>query len=240
MKALVLSALVGLAACSSLTNYQPQTYVVRSGDTLYSIAWRHGVDHRNLASWNGLNNPDRIYVGQRLVLSSQGRSQPVASQSPPAQGPVPGSAPRPAPSQSSQPRPVASGVPAGNQPRPPFDWPTRGNVVARFGERGILSTGIGIAGSAGQDVFAAAPGEVVYVGSGLPEYGQVVIIKHNESWLTAYGYNQRLLVGQTDSVARGQKIGEMGLGPGRTPRLYFEIRRNGDPLDPLTLLPNSG
>jgi lipoprotein NlpD len=136
--------------------------------------------------------------------------------------------------------PARAPAAAPNTAIPLFAWPARGTIVARFGERGILSTGIGISGSVGQDVLAAAPGQVVYVGSGLPQYGQVVIVKHNETWLTAYGHNQRLLVTQDQTVARGQKIGEMGLGPGRQPRLYFEIRRNGDPLDPLDLLPGSG
>jgi lipoprotein NlpD len=217
-------ALVGLAACSSLTNYQPRTYVVSSGDTLYSIAWSHGIDHRDLARWNNLSNPDRIYVGQRLALSSQGASAPAPRPPAPVPVRVPARVPASAP----------------NAAVPMFGWPTRGTIVARFGERGVLSTGIGISGSVGQDVLAAAPGQVVYVGSGLPQYGQVVIVKHNENWLTAYGHNQRLLVTQDQTVARGEKIGEMGLGPGRQPRLYFEIRRNGDPLDPLDLLPGSG
>jgi lipoprotein NlpD len=217
-------ALAGLAACSSLTNYQPRTYVVGSGDTLYSIAWSHGIDHRDLARWNNLPNPDRIYVGQRLALSSQGASAPAPRSTAPVPARVPARVPASAP----------------NAAVPMFGWPTQGAIVARFGERGVLSTGIGISGSVGQDVVAAAPGQVVYVGSGLPQYGQVVIVKHNETWLTAYGHNRRLLVTQDQAVARGQKIGEMGLGPGRQPRLYFEIRRNGDPLDPLDLLPGSG
>jgi lipoprotein NlpD len=228
-------ALIGLAACSSLTNYQPRTYVVGSGDTLYSIAWSHGIDHRDLARWNNLPNPDRIYVGQRLALSPRGASAPEPRRPAPVSARVPApEAPRPAPV------PARAPAAAPNTAIPLFAWPARGTIVARFGERGILSTGIGISGSVGQDVLAAAPGQVVYVGSGLPQYGQVVIVKHNETWLTAYGHNQRLLVTQDQTVARGQKIGEMGLGPGRQPRLYFEIRRNGDPLDPLDLLPGSG
>jgi lipoprotein NlpD len=228
VKALPGLGVVLLAACSSLTNYQPQSHVVRPGDTLYSIAWSNGLDHRDLVRWNGLANPDRIYVGQRLALSAEQAGGPVASRS----------APVPASAQAPTRAPAPASLPDGG--RPPFVWPTQGTLVARFGERGILSTGIGIAGSSGQDVLAAAPGRVVYVGSGVPDYGQVVIIKHNESWLTAYGYNRRLFVAEEQTVARGQKIGEMGLGPGRLPRLYFEIRRNGDPLDPLGLLPASG
>jgi len=224
MRMLAVIALTVVAACSSLTNYQPRTYVVGSGDTLYSIAWSHGVDYRDLARWNNLANPNRIYVGQRLALSPQGGSAPVSASPPPPRRTAP----------------VPARAAAPNVAIPSFRWPARGAIVARFGERGVLSTGIGISGSLGQDVLAAAPGQVVYVGSGLPQYGQVVIIKHNDTWLTAYGHNQRVLVTQDQMVARGEKIGEMGLGPGRQPRLYFEIRRNGDPLDPLDLLPASG
>ncbi|MGD8341190.1 MAG: peptidoglycan DD-metalloendopeptidase family protein [Gammaproteobacteria bacterium] len=206
--------LVLLAGCSNLAyDYAlpESTYVVRAGDTLYSIAWRHGIDHRDLARWNNIADVNRIYVGQRLTLSPGARPQ-------------------------SAPRPVVAITPEISE-RPAFNWPARGDIVARFGERGTLATGIGIAGPLGADVDAAAPGRVVYAGSGLVDYGQLVIIQHNESWLTAYGHNQRLLVTQGEVVDRGQKIAEIGLGPGRQPRLYFEIRFDGDPLDPLTYLP---
>lgn len=216
MRVLPAIALVCLAGCSSIGTYTPQTYVVGAGDTLYSIAWRHGVDHRDLARWNGLTDPNRLAVGQRLVLSPQR----VAASAPPV-----ARQPSPRPTQSIS--------------RPQFSWPTRGSVVARFGDSGALTTGIGITGSRGQDVVAAAPGRVVYAGGGLPDYGQLVIVEHNQSWLTAYGHNQRVLVAQGDTVARGQKIGEMGLGPNRAPRLYFEVRRDGNPLDPLVFLPDS-
>jgi len=215
-----LAVLLTLAAgCSSLTHYEPRTYTVRSGDTLYSIAWRHGLDHRELARWNNLADPGRIFVGQRLVLSPQSAPAPVA------RAPV---------ARDSAARPPAAAT--RNSAAPAFSWPAEGNVVARFGEGRVLATGIGIAGRAGQDIRAAAPGRVVYAGRGLPDYGQLVIIEHNESWLTAYGYNRNLSVAQGDTVTRGQKIAEMGEGPGREPRLHFEIRRNGDPVDPLGLL----
>lgn len=232
MKAAVAVLVALTAGCSSLTGYEPETYVVRSGDTLYSIAWRHGLDHRELALWNGLADPGRIYVGQRLVLDPPAGSAPATR-------PVASPAPRPAASAGPRPATPARPAVARNSAAPAFSWPARGAVVARYGEGRELSTGIGIAGAAGQDVVAAAPGRVVYAGRGLPDYGQLVIIEHNDSWLTAYGHNRSLLVDQGDSVARGQKIGEMGEGPGREPRLYFEIRRNGDPVDPLGLLPAS-
>jgi lipoprotein NlpD len=225
---LVLTALL-LTACSSLYDYQPQSYVVQRGDTLYSIAWRLGVDARNLAAWNGLTNPDRIYVGQRLALSAAGR---------PAGGPPARPAAGNAPPNPAAPAPAAART-AVAVARPVWQWPVQGTVVARFGDRGQLATGISIAGELGQDIQAAAAGRVVYSGSGLPAYGQLVIIAHNETWLSAYGHNQRVLVTQDQEVSRGQKIAEMGPGPGGGPVLHFEIRQNGDPLDPLGVLPGS-
>lgn len=215
MKRLVCTALILVAGCaSSLVDYESTTYVVRSGDTLYSIAWRHGLDPDRLAAWNGLANPDLIRVGQRLRL-------------------------RPAAATAASARPARSPVPtptAPDEPPPTWQWPTRGAVVSTFGQPGALASGIGIAGVEGQPVNAAAGGRVVYAGSGLIGYGQLVIIRHNETYLSAYGHNRRLFVRQGDEVARGQTIAEMGLGPGQSPRLHFEIRRNGNPIDPLPQL----
>lgn len=229
----------------------PSSYVVRSGDTLYSIAFRYGLDQRELAAWNGISNPNRIRVGQALALTPPAAANRVASSSSAATAPPSrasaGTPPRPASAGTST---TAAGTsPARSAPaaRPvttagpsAWTWPARGRLVTRFGDRGVLSTGIGIAGQLGQDVVASASGRVVYAGSGLPDYGQLLIIEHDETWLSAYGHNRRLLVGQGDTVTRGQKIAEMGPGPGGEPRLHFEIRRNGDPLDPLGLLPASG
>jgi lipoprotein NlpD len=212
----------------------PDSYVVRSGDTLYAIAFRYGLDQRDLASWNNLRNPDQIIAGQRLVLRPPGGSRSGAS-SPAGTSSRSASSGGGSTSGSRPATPSAATSPAAT--RPDWQWPTRGTIVSRFGERGVLTTGIGIAGALGQDVVAAAPGRVVYSGSGLPDYGQLVIIEHNATWLSAYGHNQRVLVSQGQAVTRGQKIAEMGPGPGGAPRLHFEIRRNGDPLDPVTMLP---
>jgi lipoprotein NlpD len=122
-------------------------------------------------------------------------------------------------------------------PPPQWAWPADGSVVTRFGSHEGIATGVGIGGHAGDAVRAAAAGRVVYAGSGLVGYGQLVIIKHNETYLTAYGYNSELLVMQGQDVARGQRIASMGLGPERQPRLHFEIRRNGVPVDPLQFFP---
>src|SRR5690606_18371440 len=133
--------------------------------------------------------------------------------------------------------PSSSSTPAPASPPPRWHWPTSGQVVSRFGSsEGGLSTGIAIAGREGQAIEAAADGRVVYAGTGLIGYGQLLIIRHNDTYLTAYGYNRRLLVEQGDEVKRGQKIAEMGLNPARQPRLHFEVRRNGVPVDPLTLM----
>lgn len=213
----------------------PESYTVRSGDTLYSIAFRYGLDQRQLAQWNNLRNPNQINVGQRLVLRAPGGRSSGAATS------TASTSTRPATSGSgSTSAPARQPAPPATPPaaaRPDWLWPTRGEIVARFGERGVLSSGIGISGTLGQDVVATAAGRVVYSGTGLPDYGHLVIIEHNDTWLSAYGHNQSILVSQGQTVARGQKIAEMGPGPGGAPRLHFEIRRNGDPQDPLPMLP---
>jgi lipoprotein NlpD len=118
-----------------------------------------------------------------------------------------------------------------------WQWPVRGELVSGFGANSGLGNGIGIAGSTGETIHAAANGRVVYAGSGLIGYGQLLIIKHNDTYLSAYGHNRRLIVQQGDDVEQGQTIAEMGLGPAQRPQLHFEIRRNGVPVDPLTHLP---
>lgn len=237
-----------LAGCtSSLVDYEPRVHVVQPGDTLFAIAWRYGLDYKDLARWNRLKNPDLIQVGQRIRLapargappasSASNRTARSSSSSAAARSsPAPSSAAgRPAPSSaptvrspSRRPRPSSSAPPP-----PAWHWPTAGTVVSRFGEQDGIPSGIGIGGRLGQPIEAAAAGRVVYAGSGLIGYGQLVIIRHNDTYLTAYGHNRRLLVAQGQAVVRGQKIAEMGYGPKREPRLHFEIRRDGTPVDPL-------
>jgi lipoprotein NlpD len=224
-----------VAACTSLDTYNPQYHVVRRGETLYQIAWEHGLDQRDLAQWNGLRNPDLIQVGQRLRLTGL----PGVAATPPAKpAPARGStAPPPVPAaRPSQPAPRTSPPAPPADPPPAWIWPTDGQVVSRFGSAQGIATGVAIGGRVGQAVSAAAPGRVVYAGSGLIGYGQLVIIKHNETYLSAYGHLNRVLVVQGQDVARGQEIASMGVGPERQPRLHFEIRRNGVPIDPLQLV----
>ncbi len=221
-------ALLAAACSSSLPRYEARTHLVQRGETLYSIAFRYGLDHSTLARWNGLDDPNLIRVGQRLRLQPPARR--AAARRPAGSGRTSGSAAR---------RP-GSRPPQRATPIPRWQWPTDGRVVTSFGSTTAIASGIGIAGRRGQPVNAAAAGRVVYAGTGLIGYGQLVIIKHDDTYLSAYGYNERVLVSQGDEVARGEKIAEMGLGPQREPRLHFEIRRNGTPVDPLRLVAAAG
>ena len=212
-----LLVLLSVAACSSYTSRSdsPSTHIVRKGETLFSIAWRYGKKTEDLARWNGLGDGTLIHPGQRLRLYGPAASASTATRSP-------ASAPTPS-------RPLPE-IPA--QPAPEWAWPTTGEISVKFGDKPGTGTGVLIDGKTGQAIRAAAPGSVVYAGTGLIGYGQLVILKHNETYLSAYGYNASLLVKEGDSVRRGQKIGTMGEGPERKARLHFEIRRNGKPVDP--------
>lgn len=133
--------------------------------------------------------------------------------------------------------PPAASAEAAGAPPPRWQWPVSGPVLEPFGRSSIAQSGIEIGGSLGETVAAAADGRVVYAGSGLRAYGILVIVKHNETWLSAYGSNQALLVREGESVRAGQALAQMGEGPGHRPALHFEIRRNGEPVDPVAQLP---
>jgi lipoprotein NlpD len=220
-------ALSLVCACAAPEVRRASTYAVRADDTLYSIAWRHNLDYRDLAKWNGIGSDYRIAVGQVLSLV------PRASTMPPARGrPTAGGTGRP-------PAPAASGTPASGPPAAPqaapslaWVWPT--DITAP--PRAMPSGGILLLGQPGQAVRAAAPGRVVYTGSGLRGYGQLVIIKHGETLLSAYAYNRELSVHEGEQVVGGQKIAAMGQGAQQSAALYFEIRLNGKPTDPLPYL----
>jgi lipoprotein NlpD len=249
-----------LASCTSQSTSLPVSrrearaavHVVQRGETLTKIAWQHRVDSQELANWNGIVNPDVLRVGQRLRLVPP-RGYVAAAPAPVARPPAettrsatPARTTTP-PLRTSTPTTTRSAPPASSRPpatAPPrsqpaastaarWSWPTDGVIVARYGADGAIGSGIGIGGREGQPVRAAAAGRVVYAGGGLIGYGQLVIIKHDETFLSAYGYNAELLVTQGQDVARGATIALMGQGPNRQPRLHFEIRRNGTPVDPL-------
>lgn len=188
------------------------SYTVRAGDTLYSIAFRYGLDHRQVARWNGLSDATLIYPGQRLRLT---------------QPPAAANQPRPKPP-TRQPAPVS---------KLDWAWPTTGRIVAQFDmDAQVPRTGVLIGGQRGQPVRAAAPGQVVYSGSGLKGYGKLVIVQHDAVFLSAYGHNAALLVAEGERVNAGQRIATMGETGAQRPRLHFEIRRNGQPVDPMPLL----
>ncbi len=232
---------------------KPGYYTVRPQDTLVRIALDNGQNWKDLARWNGLENPNLIEVGQVLRVSPPGvdpalpgaravtvakiETRPLDSK-PAAPGP---GATAPAASGASASSPAA--VPAASAPAVAavsddtvnWMWPASGAVTTNFDE--TKSKGLGIAGKAGDPVVAAADGRVVYAGSGLRGYGNLVIVKHNSTYLTAYAHNQALLVKEDQAVRRGQKIAEMGSTDSESVQLHFEIRRQGKPIDPAKLLP---
>jgi len=215
-----LAAVVLLGGCGSALRWSPDTHVVRDGETLYSIARRYDLDPRDLAAWNRLGDGRLIYAGQRLTLTGQS-----------------GSGTRSSGRAASRPK-VAAAKPPPVRAVNGWRWPTAGSLAAGFGSTPSTQSGIEIGGRFGQAVSAAADGEIVYAGSGLKSYGQLLIIKHNESFLSAYGHNDALLVREGERVVAGQQVARMGNGPGKKPLLHFEIRRNGSPVDPLGYLPS--
>ena len=210
-----------ITGCGSALNWTPEHYVVRSGDTLYSIAFGYRLDQRDLAAWNRLGDGSVIYPGQKLKLTGPASAGPRAKSSGSASAGSSSSPPA-----LKQSRPVAA-----------WQWPTDGTVIAAYGSSSKTKSGVQIGGRSGQSVVAAAGGKVVYSGSGLAGYGQLLIVTHNENYLSAYGHNGSLLVSEGERVSIGQKIAKMGLGPGRRAMLHFEIRRDGEPVDPVRYLP---
>ncbi|HVJ37170.1 MAG TPA: peptidoglycan DD-metalloendopeptidase family protein [Stenotrophomonas sp.] len=206
------------------------TVTVRQGDTLYAIARRTNVSPLDLASWNNLSSPNTIYPGQVLRLYPQGAAttRPAVAGAATSRPVTTGTSPTTAPP-ASTPTPVASGF--------NWRWPADGVVVGNFVAGEATKQGIDIGGSNGQAVKAAADGVVVYSGAGLVGYGELIIIKHNEQWLSAYGHNRKRLVNEGQAVKAGQQIAEMGRSGATRDMLHFEIRYNGKPVDPLGYLP---
>jgi lipoprotein NlpD len=209
----------------------------------------HGVSWRDIARWNQIENPNLIEVGQVLRISGppESNTNRVVTQRPlPAQSANPKGAATAPPSPVPAPSPVASpSVPptSGNptpavpstEDAPAFAWPASGSLLSGFDD--VRNKGLDIQGKAGDAVYAAADGRVVYAGSGLRGYGNLIILKHNNTYLTAYAHNQSLLVKEDQEVQRGQKIAEMGNSDADQVKLHFEIRKQGKPVDPARLLP---
>jgi len=248
--AMAMLVLAMLAACSSTVVRSPgatsapkvstpkpgASVVVQRGDTLYRLAVNNGISPMDLALWNDIRAPYTIYPGQRLRLYPQGGSAPAASTGtasrPPATGTTatrPPVRPTQAPPQPATPPPVASNL--------AWRWPTEGQIIGRYVAGDPTKQGVDIAGRNGQAVRSAADGVVVYSGSGLVGYGELIIVKHDEQWLSAYGHNRTRLVNEGARVKAGQQIAEMGSSGAARDMLHFEIRYNGKPVDPLRYLP---
>ncbi len=212
-------------------------HVVRKGETLYSIAWQYGLDYRTLASRNGIRPPYTIYPGQKLRLrpAATSRSAKSITKAPSSATAKTGERAASAPTKSAPRKPVPR-----QAGKPRWQWPAAGKVISRFHSGDPRRQGIDIAGRAGSPVRAAADGKVVYSGNGLRGYGNLVIIKHNDIWFSAYAHNRRIRVREKETVKAGQTIADMGSTGTDRVKLHFEIRRNGKPVDPLRYLPPEG
>lgn len=249
-------------AQSSVASAPEGYYVVKKGDTLYSIALEHGADYRDVAQWNGLDDPTKIRVGQQLRVKAPPDSVQVGS----AKGagrvesrPLDAPGPQGANDGGTKAEPRAQRLPYSKEnvaaatreePKPgpkaeakadpdaiPFIWPAKGKVIAGFAEP--RSKGIDIDGKLGDPVVAAAAGRVTYIGTGIPGLGKLVVIKHDNGFITVYAHNREILVKEQQNVARGQKIAELGASDSDRPKLHFQIRKGSAPVDPLRYLPGS-
>jgi lipoprotein NlpD len=214
----------------------PGYYTVKPGDTLIRIAMEHGQSLRDIAHWSQVSDPNRIEVGQVLRVVPPVNTQ---VQIKPVTGPVViASSTKPAASSAAR-GAISAASPPTTSTAPAAEihwmWPASGEVLAGFDE--IKNKGLDIDGKAGAPVVAAADGRVVYVGAGLRGYGNLIILKHDNVFLTAYAHNQTLLVKEDQSVLKGQKIAVMGNSDADRVKLHFELRRQGKPVDPLKYLP---
>jgi lipoprotein NlpD len=211
-------------------------YTVKRGDTLYSIALEHGADYRDLAQWNSLDDPTKLRVGQQLRMRTPegepraqvgparivvGRLESRPLESRPLEPPPPSTPKAPPAVVTVNPDPI------GFQ----FIWPVKGKVLAGFADP--RNKGIDIDGKPGDPVVAAASGRVTYMGTGIPGLGKLVVIKHDNGYITVYAHNREILVKEQQSVVRGQKIAELGT------KLHFQIRKGASAVDPLLYLPRS-
>lgn len=298
---IVLCLIVVTGGCSNqrFSNWDPDDYTVKSGDTLYSIAWRYEIDPDELARWNRLNSPYLIHPGDRLHTNGTDSKRPVVqadagSRKSRSTG-YSGSSSKNVIivqkgdtlySLAKRHHMTTNQLAGSNELRPPYSilpgqklylrkppvvlatksksrsksapklpntadsfsnqhrtvkwlWPVKGKIVNRFNSKKNDAKGIDIAGNIGTDVKAAASGKVVYSGNGLISYGNLLIIKHSQSYLSAYAHNRKLLVKEGTVVKAGQKIAELGKSGTEKPKLHFEIRKNGKPVDPLRYLPSS-
>jgi lipoprotein NlpD len=231
---------------------KPGYYSVKPGDTLIRVGLETGQNWRDLARWNNIDNPNLLEVGQVLRVAAPGTdttattARPVAPtkvEARPLEGAAAGASapaataasPTPATATATAPAAVLPAASAAKDEEVAWAWPATTSVATPFDE--TRTKGLVFAGKAGDPVFAAGDGRVIYVGSGVRGFGNLVIVKHNNTYLTAYAHNQTLLVKEDQVVRRGQKIAEMGSSDAERVQLHFEIRKLGKPVDPARLLP---
>ncbi|WP_235185839.1 peptidoglycan DD-metalloendopeptidase family protein [Methylomarinum vadi] len=229
-----------LTGCAGNGNYAPvrnyyrdipksqQYYTVKKGDTLYAIGFRSGHGYKRLAKWNKIYPPYRLYVGQKIKLFKPKQKLSTAAKKGTGHRSI------------KKTRNLSQKSPTFSNDKKKvlklhWQWPIKGKVLKSFSQTG--KKGIDIGGSLGQPVKAAAAGKVVYSGHGLVGYGNLLIIKHNSLYLSAYGNNRRLLVKEGQTVSKGQTIAEVGKAGGSQTSLHFEIRKKGKPVNPVDYLP---
>ncbi|RKZ88732.1 MAG: peptidase M23 [Gammaproteobacteria bacterium] len=206
----------------------PSVYQVKKGDTLYSISWRYGMDYKNVAKINNIRPPYKIVIGQKIRFKSYKTTTKTQTKSQSSKKTT-------ATKQTTTKKAV---VPARSSNKHlTWRWPTKGKVVSTYSKSAAGRKGIKIRGDSGQSIVASASGKVVYSGNGLPRYGNLLIIKHNDVYLSAYAHNKKLLVKEGQQVKAGQKIATLGKTGTQQNQLHFEIRRNGKPVDPMRFLP---
>ncbi len=215
-------------------------YRVRRGDTLHAIAFNFGLDWKEIAAWNGIRSPYTIYPDQELRLSAPAsktvvRAAPPKSTTSTTREYTPETKSR-STTREYTPAPEPRAAPAASDPKV-WLWPVEGKVISNFRPDDPARKGMDIGGKEGQAIIATAGGEVVYSGSGLIGYGELIIIKHNESLLSAYAHNRKRLVSEGQKVKAGERIAEMGRNDRNQAMLHFEIRLNGNPQDPRRYLP---
>jgi len=244
----ILTIMLFFTSCSSSKHsnaneekYNGRIHTVSRGETLFSIAWRYGVDLKKLAAFNDIKPPYTIYPSQKIRLDIANKNAKVSSSS---------ATPKSASSNRNDATLVVSDrskkeaknsyeLNAKGEIQGPlkWQWPSSGKLIASFQGDSGFNKGIDLSGKLGEPVLAAASGRVVYAGSGLSGYGKLLIIKHNEIFLSAYAHNNQLLVKEGDFIKGGQRIADMGSSGTDRVKLHFEIRSDGSPVDPLKYLP---
>jgi len=225
IKTLLLVSILMLSACVNFgrpSKVGPGWYLVKPTDTLYSVAWRYDVDFKSLAAWNQIQAPYFIKPGQyiSLIKPKNARSSTVVVSK----------------NQEKVKKPVKLIKKIKFKPIN-WIWPIKGKLLNNFSFKDINKRGINIASKVSQPIAAVSSGKVVYAGNGLEGYKNLIIIKHNETFLSAYAQNKNLLVKESDVVKKGQVIANMGVDKDYGFLLHFQIRKNGKPVDPIRYLP---